>query len=173
MHGENWCCSLMSVPKDRGSYSYYPSFLASLQWMALDCKAMLHLFCLKQLQKNSVPALIFLHFVMQAEQRGSATSEEAKNLPAPPAGLPILQEGIQQLPPAWKSVVVSAAHRTSLGNMLSLLPHSLVCLAKPWSPTSHRGHIAGPGLGRPSCCHWIKNPAGTLLSRQPGWWSCS
>lgn len=46
--------------------------------MALDCKAMLHLLCLKQLQKNSVPALTFLYFTKQAEQRGSAASKEAK-----------------------------------------------------------------------------------------------
>lgn len=163
----------MLTPRDWGLYSYHPSCLASLQWMALHCKAMLHLFCLKQLQKNSVPACTVLHFTTQTEQRGTTTSEEAKNPPALPAGLPILWDGIQQLPSASKRGVVSAAHSTSFSNILSLLTHSLVCQAKPWSPISHSGHTADPGLGRPSCCHCLKHLAGTLLSRQPGWWTCS
>lgn len=74
--------------------------------MALDCEVMLHLLCLKYIQKNSAPALTVLCVTVQAEQRGSATSEEAKNPSALPAGLPVLWEGIQQLTPASKSVVV-------------------------------------------------------------------
>lgn len=168
----------MLMPKDWETYSYHSSCLASLQWMALHRKAMLHLFCLKQLQKNSVPALTFLHFTMQAEQRGSATSEEAKK-PSCSASRTDNPLGRHLTAPAWKSVVVSAAHSTSFSSMLSLLPQSLVCLAEPWSPTSHSGHTVGwswgwaSGLGRPSCCPCLKHPAGTLLSRQPGWWSGS
>lgn len=133
--------------------------------MAVHSKAMLHLFCLKQLQENSVPALTYLHFTMQAEQRGSATSEEAKNPSCSASRTEDLVEGIQQLPPAWESVAVPAAPSSSFSNVLSVLPQPGV---PGWTLSPHQSQWARSWswAGEPLLLPSPKASPGTLLSRQ-------
>lgn len=69
-----------------------------------------------------MPALTFLHVTMQAEQRGSATSEEANPPSCSASRTDDLMKGVQQPSPAGESVAVSAAQSAPSGTVLSVLP---------------------------------------------------